>query len=304
MSSDWKQLSRGENGDRYSLEALLALYEYEPDLRDLYVEGATDVAFLRWFLQERGINSVGIFAVGDRVEIPRDVLEDFGLSSGEKQRVVALALCAQASLGSEQKSITCVADADTDHLIGPIPLGGECLIITEIPALENYALEEAPMTRVLQKGLAVSAEVDVPGMLSILRRELREILAARAALHAFGIGCLADVAGACDFGAHETGKTTLEVLNRSFSKVRRDERPIPYPALVEWAIDLLTAAEELDQHGRGHDIAPVVTKMLGVRGALANAEALEAVMRSSVDVSDLLGRHTFVLLEGRLAGYS
>jgi hypothetical protein len=46
---------------RRTLAELTTRYEFEPDLRDLYVEGATDRHFLVWFFLTSGASRVAVY---------------------------------------------------------------------------------------------------------------------------------------------------------------------------------------------------------------------------------------------------
>ncbi|MDQ6524052.1 hypothetical protein RB608_10595 [Nocardioides sp. LHD-245] len=269
-------------------------------MRDVYVEGPTDVGFIRWFLDERAVGPVGVFSVSDRVLVGRELLEQLSLTSGEKQRVQALAIMAHRTLAPGQRAVTCIVDADLDHLIGPLIIERSCLITTEVPSLESYVLAEQPMRRLLNRGLHIGESASAESVIDAIVPTLRAAVAARAALHAFGIGCIDDVTKACDAVKGDVPLVIKEVVTRSIAKIRVAERPVPIDVIVNWAIDLAMVAENERQDGRGHDIAPIMVKHLGLKGGLANREAIEAVMRSSVEVSDLLGCRTFTELEKRL----
>lgn len=54
---------------RRRLEELIARYELEPSLCDIYVEGLTDKFLIQWFLDKLGIDNYAIYEI-DTVEIP------------------------------------------------------------------------------------------------------------------------------------------------------------------------------------------------------------------------------------------
>jgi len=56
--------------DRHKVEELVALYELEPTIRDVYVEGETDEAFFEWFLAQTAPGRVEVKGI-DSVEVPR-----------------------------------------------------------------------------------------------------------------------------------------------------------------------------------------------------------------------------------------
>lgn len=97
---------------RRSIEELMARYENEPSLQDIYVEGLFDKEVFSVCLEAQGKFDEVIYDI-DSIEVPREVLEEYDLTSGNKQRVIALAK-KLASLKGEQ-SYRCVVDRDLDH---------------------------------------------------------------------------------------------------------------------------------------------------------------------------------------------
>ncbi|WP_419794777.1 hypothetical protein ACQ9Y2_07745 [Pseudomonas palleroniana] len=97
---------------RRSIEELLARYELEPELRDIYVEGQYDKDIFSVCLGGVGNFSEVIYDVGT-VNVPNELLLEFNLSSGNKQRVIALAK--KLSVLDSECVFRCVVDRDLDH---------------------------------------------------------------------------------------------------------------------------------------------------------------------------------------------
>lgn len=102
---------------RRTLEELVARYELEPELNDLYVEGIFDEDF---------INSALGPTMGDRsiytietVEIPRALLDQYGYTLGNKQRILALAKELERFLAGDYRYI-CLTDLDLDEWFPPV----------------------------------------------------------------------------------------------------------------------------------------------------------------------------------------
>ena len=56
-----------------TLDELNTLYELEPGICDVYVEGTTDKCFVDWYLRRKGHESVTVYPI-DVIEVPKDFL--------------------------------------------------------------------------------------------------------------------------------------------------------------------------------------------------------------------------------------
>lgn len=105
--------------DRRRLDEVIVRYELEPELRDIFVEGARDSRLIKWFLREKGIEDCAIYEVST-VEIPTDILSKYNLDehhNNNRGRVVALALELESALGEQAQQATCIIDSDFDLLL-------------------------------------------------------------------------------------------------------------------------------------------------------------------------------------------
>ncbi|WP_369349366.1 hypothetical protein [Stenotrophomonas sp. JAG2] len=96
---------------RWSIEELLARYDLEPQLTDVFVEGNFDKEVLTEAFS--GISREAIFYDIGAVNVPAELLAAHGLTSGNKQRVVALS----RELGNlaVEARVKCLVDRDLDH---------------------------------------------------------------------------------------------------------------------------------------------------------------------------------------------
>lgn len=293
-------LASGDRGDVYSLDALMTLYELEPTLRDVYVEGRADLGLLQWLFLEENIHGA-VFAVDDRVEVPSDVVKDLGQDThSARGRAVALAIIAHRHLGPDQLCVTVVVDADFAHIVGPVPVDRSCLFMTDDTTVECYVLEPRPLNKLLRTCLHVADSVTAEDVRSAVMPALGDVLATRIVMHEMGVGAVRDVAGVCRLLPNESAADIRELLRRSLTKVPRAEWPSGLDELVEWALAYRDLVASSGQSGRGHDVAPLLIAYLGIKGPLANVEALEAAMRACLDPEDLRDRPLFKQLRARL----
>jgi hypothetical protein len=103
---------------RWSIDELRARYELNPQLADFFVEGLFDCQVLSQvpYSAEHGL----VFYDIDTVDISEDLLRKYGLTTGNKQRVIALSReLASLPIGARVK---CLVDRDLDHWFGVLPL--------------------------------------------------------------------------------------------------------------------------------------------------------------------------------------
>lgn len=286
-------------GDRYSLPGLIALYAYEPSLRDVYVEGRVDVGLLTWYLRESGLDEAAVFAIDDRLDILASDLPHAGLEVNARGRAIALAAYCDKELGNKQLGVTVVVDADFDHLAGVTHL--TCLHVTDHPTMEGYVLAERPLEKLLRVSLHQPRRVTASMVRAAVIPALNDICAVRFVLHSVSIACIDDIASVCTLSTEASAADMRELLRRSLTGVRKDEWPESLDKLTARARVAREAVSRLGLTGRGHDIAPVLIAFLELKGVAANRESLEMAMRSCFEAEDLDGQPLFEALKARLA---
>src|SRR5688500_15267818 len=121
---------------RRQLSELLTLYELEPTLRDVFVEGPFDVSIINWFLHEKGCQDVGVYDIST-IEIPDGEILNRGRKANNRERVIYLAEFMQNSLQPNKNQITCIVDRDfSDFLQDRRDI--ECLLYTDYSCMEMY----------------------------------------------------------------------------------------------------------------------------------------------------------------------
>jgi hypothetical protein len=130
--------------ERRKIYELAARYENEPTLRDVYVEGQFDAAVVSWFLREHGCEEAVVYEI-DTVEVPKPVLDKYGLDEGHKGRVIALCL-ELAELVKVPGQVAGIADRDYDSLRG-IRYESPLLRFTDYSCMEMYCFNEEVLAR-------------------------------------------------------------------------------------------------------------------------------------------------------------
>jgi len=130
---------------RFQISDLLARYSLEPSLRDVFVEGRFDQDVLSSCIRMRAKSDVVVYEI-DCVDVSSELLRSFGLTNGNRQRVISLAKALADSLDSGP--YRCIADKDLDHWLGTqISLRG--LTWTEHCSIELYFLDEDLVKEIL-----------------------------------------------------------------------------------------------------------------------------------------------------------
>jgi hypothetical protein len=100
-----------------SIDELIARYQLEPQLRDVYVEGPFDQELLTQAFSTNGQNDRIVYDINS-VNVPGDIVAGCGLTNGNKQRVIALA--EQLAVIQGDAALRLLVDKDLDHWFGPL----------------------------------------------------------------------------------------------------------------------------------------------------------------------------------------
>lgn len=121
---------------RIKISELLARYQLEPAIRDIYVEGAFDQELLTAWATEGRVDCV--FYEIDAVEILPELLARYGLTDGNKQRVIVLAK--ELGVLADPLGYRCIVDRDLDAWLGALEEVPR-LRWTKYSSIETYFLE-------------------------------------------------------------------------------------------------------------------------------------------------------------------
>ncbi|MGA3163969.1 MAG: DUF4435 domain-containing protein [Verrucomicrobiota bacterium] len=173
------------NTEQHSIPELVARYELEPELRDIFVEGEHDQNFIRWLLDESGCSDAAVYTISCVDISDGDVLAS-GFEANNKGRVIQLAKTLSQLIDPKKKQITCIADQDFDLILErkhSIP----CLLVTDYTCMEMYLMNEKTINKFLSvglKGFPYSSQMT----LCILAPPLQELFLIRLANHVLNLG--------------------------------------------------------------------------------------------------------------------
>lgn len=127
--------------DKRQIEELVARYELEPTIRDIYVEGNSDKVIIEWLLQNVGLEDVVVYEI-DTVNVPYEELVRLGLNDSKRSRVITLAFALHSGASIDLTPIVaCIADTDFDFILEKT-YNCPILIFTGYTSIEAYLYNE------------------------------------------------------------------------------------------------------------------------------------------------------------------
>jgi hypothetical protein len=157
---------------RRRLEEILARYELEPSLKDLYVEGSNDCSLVRWFLQKKGKRDIHVYQI-DTVELPSNLFQKSKLNEGSNHnKIILLSEILSGRFSSRKLKVRCIADADYDRYL-KICRQNYLLDYTDYTCMEMYLFNNVCIGKFLNFVLSnfpISAQKLVLQLSTILQR--------------------------------------------------------------------------------------------------------------------------------------
>lgn len=236
---------------RRKFEELITRYEMHPTFRDVYVEGSTDSALVRWFLHEAGQKNVKVYDIST-VDIPSSLLEKLSLGNGERTRVITLARELETKLPEDTCQVTCIIDADFDRILDR---QNQCklLFLTDYTCMEMYLFN----SRLARKWLQLEAGVDMESLsadalLDHLANILRELFLVRLANEALELHLdWVDFTGCCRVRGAKIHFCREDFLHRILNKNCAHGRRGMLTATIEEMRGKLS--DDYRQNIHGHD---------------------------------------------------
>lgn len=171
--------------ERRSIDELVARYELEPDLADVFVEGPSDRTLIEWVAEEAGISGVAAYEI-DTVDVPRTLLTALKLENNNRGRVIGLVqeLDRRASTTFFNR-VAGLVDGDLDYFDGSVP-HSRLLMVTDFTATELYLFSVPAIHKLLRLVLA-RPSVNAQKVLNAITPILVELFIVRVAARRLGI---------------------------------------------------------------------------------------------------------------------
>jgi hypothetical protein len=154
-----------------TLQELLALYELEPSLKDVYVEGRSDYNLVKWFLDRKGKSDVRVHRI-ESVELPPELFKTDNLQSkSNHDAIILLSEVLSRRFSGCNLAVVCIADTDFDKHLKRCRKNA-FLQYTDYTSFEMYLFEEKCIKKVLEFTLwnfPVSASALIRNMQKVLQ---------------------------------------------------------------------------------------------------------------------------------------
>jgi hypothetical protein len=269
---------------RRSLSELATRYEFEPKLRDVYVEGEHDRFVLGWFFDRSGRTEVAIYPILS-VDVPAELLQPIGIF-GNKGRVIALCKYLEDHLAVEARNVLGMVDKDAWSFLTE-PLRLRYLATTDFACLECYALNGATIDKFFRLYLGKAIDPDrMTEMLSVLTelfvlRVAKQVVASDARWLNDFTRCCAIHGGKIVF---DRDKFMLRLSNKSGGRLRRDVLEFEFTRLME------RLPKDARHSINGHDLVTMLSwfaHQIGVDQSIYNETPLHRALITSIELEDL-----------------
>ncbi|WNC95037.1 hypothetical protein RI103_34750 [Paraburkholderia sp. FT54] len=259
-----------------TIKEIVVKYQLEPSIREVFVEGLFDRDLFKWFLKKLELSAVKVYPIAS-VEVDGDMLKRYGLTSGERQRLIAFAEEASA-LGAVSTVVSCVIDSDLDYVLG---IERDCPLLTRTDGTSAELL--AWKTEVLQRFCSMVLGSDRPEAVveTILAVEPKicNVFLLRCALAKLGLSWeLIEV----DILFDRKNPITFDDYCRRVANKNSGLKDLP--SITECLKELGAQAEAIPRQRRmrGHDL------MEAARKVLQNTRFDHGCLRNGLDLSRTL----------------
>jgi hypothetical protein len=304
----------GDDGTRRDLEELITLHELESEMPEVIVEGRTDAGVFQTFLDEHSIEAA-VFAIVDRVNLPRDVVVDLEKGIGNRVQVVSAASAAYGrNVGA---SLTFIVDSDFGSMQKD---GAESnlahLLLTDYGSLECYSLTENVFRRLLRVPLRAKSDLNIGEVLDSILDALVDIFLCRWILNSLDNppSIVEKLDRRCSFKSGKVEVDVARLVGDSMAGEKRSRKGVPVDR-DELASEVVEAKRQLKgdrrRFIRGHDIAKMLLFALLKRAPQLFREdrrlfkspvALEFALLCCLDFHELGDEELFRALVSRLGG--
>jgi hypothetical protein len=279
-----------------TLEEIDTLYALEPEVCDVYVEGATDKHFLDWYFRRKGYSHVTVYPI-DVIDVPDDVVKTHCFSArSNRSKVVALS-CELAQRQASQRRVMCVVDRDSDDGIDRWAVN-PYLFTTDGNSLELYALTPTVIEKFLLValgGFPIAADSLIQKIVTILEA----IFSIRQANERMALGMKwIPFCSYIEIDGLNVSFRESDFIRAYLQKNNKWSHQRKFLLLKDEIQRNLS--RELSKRIRGHDLSELLHKIIRkVRRdrAFTNSVLVEGCLMASIESSDLEGYPLFVALE-------
>jgi hypothetical protein len=284
-----------------TIEELAVLYDLEPGLKEVFVEGPVDRAFVEAVLRSAGLERVQVNEI-EIIDIPEEALRGVATCSGNRQCVVALGLELEKACPVDlTRRVCCVADADDEAGRQPV-VHGALLLYTDFTSIELYAFSPHVLQRYLDQvvlGFPLTAEATLQAAEPVLR----EMALSRRLNRSLGLNTApVDATDDCVVSGAAIAFDAQRFQDRFLNKAGAWSRQSEYQLEKVKLSALLPADPRLWVHGEDF-VAIVYWLILRLRGGgrSVTRELLGKTLLLAVPLDEALAQPLFAELSRRLS---
>ncbi|WP_405955349.1 hypothetical protein [Streptomyces phaeochromogenes] len=275
---------------RRRIEEFAALYEFEPEVIDFFVEGRSDRVLIEHVLEGTGAR-VRVWEAGD-VDIPSSLVAEIDESIGARGRIIALSHELEKLLHDEEREypVLCITDADFDHILQPTVPSSRFLVKTDFSCIESYYWN----LKVLRKYLKLSLHETVPftaeDLMTRVESAMREIYLMRLAAASLALNFSWIDPASCCGDARKGGDFDREIY---LTKLLNKNSAAPMKRKIEESIDRFRTnlPEDARHLVHGHDLCKLISWLIKPHMRDRNLIAEEVISRSlacCIESADLI----------------
>jgi hypothetical protein len=274
--------------ERRNIQELINRYRLEPAIRDVFVEGMSDVIVIKRFLRHQRLSDVRVYEIAT-VDIPPASLASSGLHEGNRGRVIFLAIAFEKSLPCGSKASTCVADRDYDFVLSRV-YTSPFLLLVDYCCIEMYAFDANSLDNLLESlapGLGKTGE----GLIAELSPLLHPLFAIRATNIALAMNLrwLDSFEDSCILGGDRISFDENDFISRYLSKNARLKAKPDFVRKLSEVRSRMRGDPRL--FVRAHDLANVLAWYLRQHSSksspLFKKEIIEKLLTASIDYGRL-----------------
>ncbi len=269
-----------------TINEITTIYSFEPDIKDIYVEGTIDKHFIDWYLHRKGLNDITVYPI-DLIDIPIEILNAHELPTNSyRSQVIAFSIELSKRTFSHCQ-VMCIIDRDSDELIPP-SIANSYLFTTDGNSLELYAFTPDVLDKFLLVTLA-GFPLSTDNLLTQMTTVLERLFAIRQANKILKMGMTW-----IPFAKYvNVSKTTILFREEDFirSYLQANNQWHQHSYFINSVNTIAkNMSPESNKRIRGHDIGELlclVIRKLRKRRVLGNPEIVEGCLLSAIECSDL-----------------
>lgn len=284
-----------------TIPEILSLFNLEPTIRNVYVEGTNDRHIIRHYLFYHQLLDISVYDIAT-VNIPFEDFKDEGLEDNNRSRVIFLARELERRSSQDLfDRVVCLADADFAYLLR-IDHHEKLLVLTDFTSMELYAFNAVALRKFLSLVLRKS-DLDPSDVLTQMTPVLVELFLYRAVSHLLRLSLSTlPVAKACSIRSGRCVFDPSDYVKRLLNKNSRTRLRDDFLNEVERLRSEAPTDVRMVIHG--HDFVELLywylTAALRPRRRL-DEFLFEGALATSIETLDLDGTHLFEQLRRRLS---